>query len=136
MLLKSLKCWVIFFVENIVENCDWWYLVNEANLIDKLHENGINFSISVSMPYGSSRIDLDKNLVLEYITDKYSALAKYYGVSKANYLTWLEQDMCVQCCETTQQGKRCKKIVTGGRYVPVFQWAEMQGLLCDLHDKK
>lgn len=108
--------------------------MDEDKLIEKLHENGINFSISVSMPYGSSRIDLDKDLVLEYIKDKYSALAKYYGVSKSNYLTWLEQDMCVQCCEITLQGRRCKKTVTGGRYIPVFQWVEMQGLMCDLHN--
>ncbi|MFW1950540.1 hypothetical protein [Acinetobacter beijerinckii] len=110
--------------------------MNEDQLIEKLHENGISFSISVSMPHGSSRIDLDKSLVMEYLTDRYSALAKYYGVSKSNYLSWLEQEMCVQCSATTGKGMRCKKVVTNGHNVPVQEWVNMQGLICEIHEEK
>lgn len=107
---------------------------NKQEFIDQLNENGISFFISVPIPFGTSRIELNKNLVLEYVSDKYSALAKYYGVSKSDYVTWLEQNMSVQCCGTTTKDKRCKNVVTGGNHVSVQDWVKSQGSLCEVHE--
>lgn len=105
-------------------------------VIDLLSENGIIFTESVPTPYGTTLINLDKNLVLEYAFDKYLALAKYYGVSKSEYALWLQQNMCVVCCGTTKQGKRCKKTVKEGNHVDIQQWIKMQGLVCELHESE
>lgn len=102
-------------------------------LINQIAESGISFSVVAPSPQGSEQIQLDKSLILEYLSDKNAALAKYYGVSRVHYLLWLEQERSVQCCGITLRGKRCKNIVTNGNSVTVNQWVEMQGELCEKH---
>ncbi|ENV91316.1 hypothetical protein P7L54_19850 [Acinetobacter bereziniae] len=105
-------------------------------IIDLLSKSGIIFTLTVPIPYGTTQINLDKNLVSEYVLDKYLALAKYYGVSKSEYVLWLQQNMSVICCGTTKQGKRCKKTVKDGNHVDIQQWIKMQGLVCELHESE
>lgn len=107
---------------------------NKQSFIDQLSDTGVRFIVSVPLPFGAEQIELNKNLILEYLNDKYAALAKYYGVSKSDYVTWLEQNMSVQCCGTTTKDKRCKNVVTGGNNVSVQEWVKRQGLLCDVHE--
>ena len=110
--------------------------MNEEQFLNKLDEKGISFTITVPIPQGYQQVLLKKDQVLEYLADKYSVLAKCYGVSRSEYVTWLDQDMSVQCCATTVKGKRCKNVITGGLHVSVEQWVKSQGLLCDLHEEK
>jgi len=75
---------------------------------------GISFLSHVPSPGGSTAVVLEPDDVLRFIQDRDAFAAQYFGVTRQQYLDWVETDGAPRCGATTTKGTRCANIVSGG----------------------
>jgi len=89
-------------------------------------------SLSAGRSMGSDYVMLNRAQAEEYNKDPNAYAARHAGVSKHDYLDWLENGPFVRCLANTKSGKRCRHgdACMGG----VKDWVEMQGnYFCFVH---
>lgn len=105
-----------------------------AAVVQFLSERDVSFRITHPNPGGATTLALDKDEIVRYATDPVGFLAKYYGVTREEYLGWHQAGYNVQCGGTTTKGHRCKATAVGLTmiYSPK-KWVESQGAYCAVH---
>lgn len=83
--------------------------------------------------WGSQHFEVEVEQLSNFQRDPEAFVAGLYGVKKADYIRWLEDNCSVQCAALTTRKKRCRGIVVGGSRVPVLQYVAMQGSYCERH---
>ncbi|MNJ47953.1 hypothetical protein D3C77_431310 [compost metagenome] len=104
------------------------------SIIADLAQKGVIFQASHPGPYGTKSIPLPAEDVTAYSLDPVDYIAKYYGITKVQYLNWHRSSFCVLCSDTTIEGNPCRNIVPGGNAVDSPQrWVALQGEYCHVH---
>ncbi|MBZ9757844.1 hypothetical protein LB524_21390 [Mesorhizobium sp. ESP6-5] len=80
----------------------------DKQTIAAMRAAGISFVSYVRAPGGSTTIVLEPNDVPAFIEDRDSFAAKHFGVSRQQYLDWVETDGAPRCGATTKKGTRCQ----------------------------
>lgn len=106
----------------------------EFKCLKELRELGTSFSIAVPAPYGIQTFVVGPETLIKLRKDQAVAHAECYGVSKEDYLSWVEEEFSVRCAAKTAKGKRCKNAVEDGCSVEPKTWVEMQGMYCHVHE--
>lgn len=107
--------------------------MGDIELLKKLKGLGVMFAVSVPGPWGSETHAASSDELMVLLQDPALFYAKYYGVDRAEYIGWAEDNFSVLCASTTSKGKPCKKVVTGGANVSPKIWVQMQGEYCVVH---
>jgi hypothetical protein len=102
-------------------------------LLKKLEELGVTFCISIPSQWGQENHIANPNELLILLNDPIAIYASHYGVSKAEYLDWENEEFSAHCSAKTSKGKQCKNIVPGGSNVSPGRWVELQGEYCTIH---
>lgn len=99
-----------------IDNPVWWVAISSAH------------------DMGSDDLMLNRAQAEEYNKDPDAFSAKHIGITKQQYLDWVEHGPELQCVGTTKAGKRCQRgdLCMGG----VKDWVEMsERYLCPSHRK-
>jgi hypothetical protein len=85
--------------------------------------------------WGVERVELQPEHIELYLQDADAGVAAAQGVSRADYLSWLETEGSVRCSGTTVAGERCKHGVRGLSYLTLHAWIEgrARGGYCLVH---
>ncbi len=102
-----------------------------ADAVKKLGQLDIGFYCTHDDYAGARFITLTEEQVLQYAEDPVGYLAKFYGVTKDEYLGWHRSGYRVQCAGKTRSGKRCRGSVA--RNIEPKEWAALQGSFCHQH---
>jgi len=103
-------------------------------VIRHLAQQEVGFYAKHDTPGGQRTVHLDVEDVMVYAADPAAFLARYYGVSKADYLGWHRSEYRVICAGKTVKGKPCKASVSGMTLVESpAAWARHQGEYCSIH---
>lgn len=103
--------------------------------IGGLAEKGVTFQATHAGPYGSKSIPLPAEDVVAYSRDPVEYTAKYYGVTKSQYLSWHRSSYCVYCADATVEGNACRNIITGGNAIDSpSRWVALLGGYCHVHE--
>jgi len=81
------------------------------------------------MSYFATHTELE-----ELVQDPAAFYAKVHGVTKAEYLDWMEDRCMAYCSATTRAGKRCRNLVRRGYQVSAKVWLELQNEYCSVHE--
>jgi hypothetical protein len=76
-------------------------------------------------------VSLTPEAVLRFVCDPEETYAAAYGVTKSDYLAWMNAGCCVDCAATTKRGRPCANPVM--RQASVKLWLELQGEYCVIH---
>jgi hypothetical protein len=110
-------------------------MLNKETFIADLAEKGVSFQVSHASPYGNRSIPLPAADVVAYSRDPVEYIAKYYDVTRSQYLGWHRSAYCVQCADITVDGNPCRNIITGGSAVDSpRQWVALLGGYCHVHE--
>ena len=110
-------------------------MLNEESFIAGLAEKGVSFQVSHDSPYGSKSIPLPAEEVVCYARNPVEYIAKFYGVTRLQYLAWHESSYCVVCSDTTVEDKPCRNVIKGGHAIDSpSRWLSLQGGYCHVHE--
>lgn len=110
-------------------------MLSKESFIADLAEKGVDFQASHSGPYGSKSIPLPAVDVVAYSHDPVAYFAKYYDVTRSQYLNWHRSSYCVLCADITVEGNPCRNIITGGNAIDSpKQWVSLLGGYCHVHE--
>lgn len=107
--------------------------MENLELLKKLEKLGVIFCVSVPSQWGQETHIANPEELLTLVKDPVAIFASHYGVSKAKYLAWSNEDFSVRCSGKTSKGRQCKNIVLGGSNVSPSKWVELQGEYCTIH---
>ena len=105
----------------------------KISLLNELRKAGINFYGSVPDVSGQKEVYLTTEDVLDFLTDKQDWFAKQNGVSKQDYISWLESHGTPRCGVILKNGNRCKNVVSGGMAMPLKVWLNEDAGYCRVH---
>lgn len=105
------------------------------NFLISLQEKGCGFYINVPNQWGAHDYPASPDDLIELNRDPVAYYVKMHGVSKIQYIQWVEESFSVHCAGKTSKGKRCKNVVTNGSNVDAKIWVQMQGEYCFLHNE-
>lgn len=105
----------------------------DAKTVTELANAGIKFVVSVRVPGGGETVAVPSSSVAQYVDDPQGFAAKHFGVTKEQYLLWVEMDGLPQCGATTKNGARCKNGVSGGSQRSIAEWLHLDGDYCAVH---
>ncbi len=105
----------------------------DAKTVTEIANAGIAFVATVRIPGGGETVVVPSNSVVEYVADPQGFAARHFGVSKEQYLLWVEMDGMPQCGATTKNGPRCKNGVSGGSQRSIEEWLRLDGGYCAVH---
>lgn len=108
--------------------------MEKLRFLRELSKHGVEYLISYPAPGGSSTFVISPEELVKFSENPEAAIAKHCGVTVREYLLWQEEGYSVQCSSTTQKGKRCRNIVTGGSMVTPAKWVKLTGQYCDIHE--
>lgn len=100
----------------------------------KLEELGVEFGLNIPHVAGAMPCLVSKADLFELMEDPVGLYARIYGVSRRDYLAWMENEGNLRCSANTASGRRCKNIVPRGYQLPAAQWAARQGEYCHIHE--
>jgi hypothetical protein len=107
--------------------------MDKRAFLESLHQLGVRFSISLRNGTGGEEHIASPEELILLESDPVAGIAHLLGVTKAEYLGWVQDDHNVVCAGITAKGKRCKNIVHGGHAVSATRWASMTGSYCYVH---
>lgn len=94
---------------------------------------GVRLMVTHPGPGGTCTIPLSVEDVEAFRADGAAVIARHYGVTRAQYLAWCEEQFSVQCVANTKVGKRCRNVVLGGTSVMPGEWVRLHGGYCASH---
>lgn len=104
-------------------------------VVTELEARGIGFSVNGLMALSGidGRITLSSSDVHEFLADPEHFIASAYGVSKADYIAFKNEDP-LRCAATTRKGRQCKHLVNGGGgQIDIKTYAKLRGGYCAIH---
>jgi hypothetical protein len=108
-------------------------MILDKQTIASMRSAGISFVSHVRSPGGSTAVVLAPDDVSQFIQDRDTFAAQHFGVSRQQYLDWVETDGAPRCGATTKKGKRCANFVKGGIQRTIEEWVELDGGYCIVH---
>lgn len=102
-------------------------------LLTAMHARGIYFATDIEAPCGATHVCLSPEDVLRFIEDKTAVSAEMWGVTKYQFIDWLNDGKSARCAAKTKKGHRCKHNVANGIQVEPQVYVQMQGEYCTLH---
>ncbi|TAV04526.1 hypothetical protein [Rhizobium ruizarguesonis] len=105
----------------------------DTKTVTEMANAGIAFVASVTVPGGGQTVSVPSNSVPEYVADPQGFAAKLFGVTKEQYLLWVEMDGMPQCGATTKNSSRCKNGISGGSQRSIEEWLRLDGDYCAVH---
>lgn len=105
----------------------------DQKTIDAMDAAGISFAAHVRSVGGVHNLFLKPRDIAGFIADRDQFAADYFGVTKAQYLEWLEHDGSARCSGTTTQGKPCRNYLSGYSQLPIQEWLRRDGGYCAVH---
>jgi hypothetical protein len=108
----------------------------DLNTIKIMADAKIEFSGSLAMPGGGHAITLRPEQIPAYLADKTQFAADYFGISKAQYLRWVETDGSVRCSRIKADGTPCRSFISGPIQLPISEWLKREGGYCAMHGGK
>lgn len=105
----------------------------DIKTIETMAAAGINFVVNISVPGGGKDIELKPKDIPVYIADEEQCAADHFGVSKPQYLAWIEHEGRARCGGMTSNGKRCRNYVSGHIQLPIYEWLRRDGGYCVAH---
>lgn len=100
----------------------------------KLEELGVEFALNVPHVAGGQSCLVSPDQLIALMNDPVGLYARIYGVSRSDYLAWMESEGHLRCSAKTASARRCKNIVPRGHQLPAQQWAARQGEYCHVHE--
>ncbi len=98
-----------------------------------LKNANIRLYAEVPHPCGSETVLLTYSDVEKFIDDPEGFVAAQKGVSRDDYLGWLESQGTPRCGALTKKGTRCKNWVSGGMQMRIGEWMNSNGGYCAVH---
>jgi len=83
---------------------------------------GVLHHVNIAIPGGRVKIELDDAQAAEYNTDPDAYAARYLGLTKFEYVLWVDLDGAPLCGARTQGGDLCRNAVPGGVQLPASEW--------------
>ena len=109
--------------------------MTDESFVKELAEKGVTFQATHAGPYGIKSVSLPAADVLSYSRDPVEYIAKYYGVTKGQYLSWHRSSYSVFCADITAGGNSCRNVITGGNAIDSpNRWVALQGGYCHVHE--
>ena len=96
-------------------------------------EAGVLFLAGVPCVAGSGEFLLAPNEVSAFIADNLQFAAASHGVSKVQYLEWLENNGKARCGAKTAKGHRCRNYLSGPTILSITEWLNRDGGYCAVH---
>jgi hypothetical protein len=110
-------------------------MLNKELFIADPAEKLASFQVHHASPYGIKSFPLPAEDVVTYSRDPIEYIAKYYDVTRTQYLKWHRSSYCVFCADMTIEGTPCRNIITGGNAVDSpKQWVVLLRGYCDVHE--
>lgn len=105
----------------------------DRKTLQQVADAGIAFGANIRVPGGGRNILLKVDDLEDFVTDEVGFSARFFGVSKEQYLEWLRLDGAVQCSAKTKSGERCRHFVSGGGQMDIKDWLAKNGEYCAVH---
>jgi hypothetical protein len=105
----------------------------DRKTIASIFEAGIGLCGDIPAPTGNVSEWLEPDDVPDFIHDRGAWFAKKHGVTKEDYLGWLEADGLPRCGATTGKGTRCRNPVSGGSQRGLLDWLNEEAGFCTVH---
>jgi hypothetical protein len=83
---------------------------------------GVLHHVNIAIPGGRVNIELDDAQAAEYNTDPDAYAARHLGLTKFEYVLWVDLDGAPLCGARTQGGDLCRNAVPGGVQLPASEW--------------
>ncbi|OYX02131.1 MAG: hypothetical protein B7Z15_19155 [Rhizobiales bacterium 32-66-8] len=92
-------------------------------------------TMQIEWLWGAHSVDLTPDQVRLYLQDPDLGAAAASGVSRDDYLAWLESEGGIQCGAATQSGRRCLRSVYGAPHEEPAEWVQRRarGDYCHIH---
>jgi hypothetical protein len=98
-----------------------------------LSEKGVTFLIAVPDTGGQMDYFATPEDLMMLADDETALYAKAHGVTRSEYLDWVDDLFCAHCASPTRSGRPCRNVVLGGFTVSAQRWLELQGSYCAVH---
>lgn len=105
----------------------------DLDTLRTLDEAGISFAAHVKAPSGGHNVYLDLSDVAKFVEDQDGFAARYYKLTRDEYVEWIATEGTVQCSAKTKSGSRCKNIVSGGVHDDPQEWKAHRTEYCAVH---
>jgi hypothetical protein len=105
----------------------------DSNTVAAMAAARVQFVVNIRVPGGGHDIGIEAADVQSFVDDPEAFAAKYFGVGKNEYLSWVEADGAPRCGATTAKGTRCKNLVSGGIQQSIEKWLKLDGGYCAVH---
>jgi hypothetical protein len=88
---------------------------------------------NVAVPGGGNQLLLDADEAARYNADPDAFAGQHFGLSKIEYLQWIDLDGAPLCCHRTKGGDLCRNM-TGGYQLRAAEWkSRHRKLACTSH---
>jgi hypothetical protein len=77
-------------------------------LADRLKNADVGMHISIPGPSGYQPVLIEPNELEAALKDRDAFIARYFGVTKGHYLSWIEFVRNPQCMAKTRKGRQCQ----------------------------
>ena len=103
-----------------------------------LRDHDVEFMVRVPGAfYCGESIPASPEEVLRYIEDHDLFAARYHGVSREDYLEWLDAYGVPRCSAMTRSGKPCRSARAGARRLEAREFAGLDRRdLCPVHSRQ
>jgi hypothetical protein len=89
---------------------------------------------NIRCPWGGESLYLSEEEASEFNSDPDGHAAKHFGISKLEYIEWLNCDGAPLCKHRTKGGDRCRNM-TGGMQMRPKEWkTKHRAFFCSSHD--
>lgn len=105
----------------------------DRNVVERLTLAGIMLSASLDVPGGCETVPLRIDQALAYMARPEVFSADYFGLTVADYETWVALDGQAMCGATSKSGLPCKNPVSGPIQLSAQQWKHRHGGFCAVH---
>ncbi len=101
--------------------------------VETLAGAAVEFIANIPVPGGGHTMCIKPQDLPAFVRDRDQWAADTMGVSKAQYLDWVETDGTPRCGATTKSGHRCRNLVSGGIQRSLREWLRLEGGYCAVH---
>lgn len=105
----------------------------DMTTIQTLASAKVELVVNYKTVWGGSTVVLEPSDVGAFLRDRDQWVADSLGVSKQQYLDWIESGGTPRCGATTKEGHRCKNYVSGGIQRDIDDWVRLEGGYCAVH---
>jgi hypothetical protein len=101
--------------------------------IRTMSDNDVSFFSEFQTPLGTKTIFLEVDDLQRIVADRIQFVADHLGVTKSQYLDWIEAEGMPRCGATTRNGTPCQNFISGGGPLPAQRWLKLDGRRCYNH---